>query len=89
MENPQTLKEWVMYISQIPEEDLIVQAHSAGTLAFINMLKQDGYSDEDISTIHKAFALKFKEDGRRIPMYTDTVVSYRNILNPVLPEGGE
>jgi hypothetical protein len=89
MESPKTLKEWVMYISQIPEEQLIVQAHSAGTSAFIRMLEEDGFTADEISTIHKAFALKFKEDDRRIPMYTDTVINYNAILNMSVSEDAE
>jgi hypothetical protein len=89
MENPKTLKEWILYISQIPAGQLIIQAKYAGTTAFIDMLTEEGYSSEDISKIHKAFALKFKEDKRRIPMFEDTVVDYNVILNPVLPDDGE
>jgi hypothetical protein len=89
MESPKTLKEWVLYISQIPAEELIIQAKYAGTSAFINMLTEDGFSIDDVSKIHKAIALRFKEDGRRIPMYEDIVVDYNAILNPVLPSDGE
>ena len=43
MEDPKTLKEWILYISQIPDKDLIVQAKYAGTKVFMDMLKEDGY----------------------------------------------
>jgi hypothetical protein len=87
MEDPKTLKEWILYVSQISDEDLIVQAKYAGTQVFINMLTEDGYSSDDIFKIHKAFALRFQEDGRRIPMYDGILVDYKSILNPTsLPD---
>lgn len=87
MEDPKTLKEWILYISQIPDKDLIVQAKYAGTKVFMDMLKEDGYSNDDIFKIHKAFALRFKEDDRRIPMYDGILVDYKSILNPLsLPD---
>ncbi len=89
MENPKTLKEWILYVARIEAKDLIIQAKYAGTLAFIDMLIEDGYSSDDISRIHKAFALRFKEDGRRIPKFNDITVDYNAILNPVLPDDGE
>ncbi len=85
MENPKSLKEWILYVAQIPENELIVQAKYAGTSVFINMLKQDGYSLDDISNIHKAFALRFKQDGRRIPQYNDIMVNYNLFLKSNLP----
>jgi hypothetical protein len=89
MEDPKTLKEWVLYVSQIPEEDLIVQARFAGTQPFIDMLTEDGFTMDEITTVHKAFALRFRDEGFRIPMFDNTIVDYRAILNPTLPEDGE
>ena len=89
MSEPKTLKEWVLYVSQIADEDLIVQAKFAGTQNFIDMLIEDGLTMDEITTIHKAFALKFRDNGFRIPMYDDILVDYKALLNPILPEDGE
>jgi len=81
---PQTIEEWVLYITQIPEAELITQARAAGSQKFIEDLKEEGYSMEDITKIHKAFALSFKKAGRRIPLeLEDCSVNYFALANPL------
>jgi|LauGreDrversion4_2_1035121.scaffolds.fasta_scaffold85426_2 hypothetical protein len=80
---PQTIEEWVLYITQIPEDELINQARAAGSLKFIEILKDEGYSMQDIGKIHTAFALRFKKTGRRIPLeLEDCSVNYASLANP-------
>jgi len=80
---PNTIPEWVQYITQITEDELIEQARLAGTHSFINTLLQEGFSMSEITQIHKAFALRFKKTGRRIPLeLDDCVVDYFFLANP-------
>ncbi|NDB58342.1 hypothetical protein EB001_07840 [bacterium] len=81
---PQNIQEWVLYITQIPEDELINQARWAGSMKFIDMLKEEGYSMTEITQIHTAFALRFKKTGRRIPLeLDDCAVNYFDLANPL------
>jgi hypothetical protein len=79
---PKTLSEWVQYVANLDSKDLIIQAGMAGEKCFVDSLMDEGYTPEDIDKIHLAFALRFKQDKKRIPAYEGTVVDYRAILNP-------
>lgn len=81
--HPTNLTEWVQHITQIAEDELIEQARLAGTQTFIDTLLQEGFSMTEINQIHKAFALRFKKTGRRIPLeLDDCVVDYHFLANP-------
>ena len=82
--NPTTIPEWVEYITQIPEDELINQARAMGNQKFIDDLMEEGYSALDISKIHTAVALRFQKTGRRIPLeLEDCVVNYFALANPI------
>jgi len=81
---PNTIPEWVQYITQIPEDELIEQAALAGSKSFIDTLFSEGFSMDQINQIHTAFALRFKKTGRRIPLEMENcVVNYYLLANPL------
>ncbi len=72
IKTPVTTEEWVSYIlDEIPTEDLIHQSRVAGSNAFLRTLKEEGFEAPALSSIHRAFALRFVREGMRVPSRMD------------------
>lgn len=78
---PENLQEWIEYIrTEIPTLELISQAQSIGSASFQNQLQQEGYTSEDLLAIYRAVAIRFVEEGLRIPdEMDDCLVNFREI----------
>ena len=88
IEDLATIQEWMDYINQIPDIDMINHAKVIGSFSFQEEREEEGYDDEDIMAIYQALAKRFLEFDMRVPdMMENACVSFRDIAAGVfVPE---
>lgn len=67
IEVPENLDEWKQYIQRLPPGDVYEKARAANTMRFVEILKEEGYSAEEIDKILFRFAKRLHEEDRFIP----------------------
>ena len=68
LSGPETVDEWIEFVlNDIPLSDLIHQARVAGSPSFMRLLRQEGYTCEDLDAIHNAYVKRFLVEEIRIP----------------------
>ena len=88
VQHPTTIDEWAVYISGLHGMDLWITANTANSLEFVKILKGEGCSPEDITTIMSLFAEQFISDDMVPPQgmpgqylsYSDLLASLREGL---------
>jgi len=81
MEYPITLEDWQVYVDNLPPEELLSQALGANSLAFVNSLRDEGYSKQDILAVFLIFARAFDDVGAAPPAFGEgQYVSYSGLL---------
>jgi hypothetical protein len=68
---PKTMTEWVEYIQQIPEKDILSKAKAANSLEFLRGMGAEGMSPKDVGGIVKAFASRLVELDISLPTQYD------------------
>lgn len=65
--DPVTVEEWGRYISALDGAKLQSVAVAANTLTFVETLKEEGMSGDEITDVLLMFALQFQRRGLDVP----------------------
>jgi hypothetical protein len=81
MDYPITIEDWQSYVDNLPPDELLSQAIGANSLAFVNSLRDEGYSNQDILAVFLIFARAFDDFGAEPPAFAEgQYVSYPGLL---------
>jgi len=65
--NPETLDEWMEYISILQEDEILSKAKAANSKRFFDKLLEEGFTMNDLDVIMKALARKFLDFNLQPP----------------------
>jgi hypothetical protein len=81
MDYPVTLEDWQDYVDNLPPDELLSQAIGANSLAFVDSLRDEGYSNQDILAVFLIFARAFDDFDAAPPAFAEgQYVSYSGLL---------
>lgn len=79
--NPQTVFEWRAYIGTLSGPDLLSKAMAANSLAFVQLLQEEGMPPSDITEILLSWARRIEADGQALPEgFWAEYLSYGDLL---------
>ena len=82
IENPETIPEWLEYVSNLTGSNLLDEALAVASMLFAEKLEEEDYSASDITTIRKAYAEQLILDGQGLPAYTgEDGINYQALMN--------
>jgi hypothetical protein len=88
--NPQTVSEWVGYIGTLSGPDLLSKAMAANSLAFVQLLQEEGMPPSDITAILLAWGRRIEADGQALPEgFWGEYLSYGDLLEYSLLRAAE
>lgn len=84
--NPQTVLEWDGYIKTLSGPDLRSKAMAANSLAFVQILQEEGMSPSEITEVLLGWARRVEADGQVQPeAFWAEYLSYEDLLENSRP----
>jgi hypothetical protein len=90
--NPETLKEWMEYVSILEPGEIVSKAKAANSKRFFDKMLEEGFTAQDITQIMQAFARRFLDFDLRPPGGLVDLVNLSKtdaVQGMKLPEGVE
>lgn len=87
MERPETVEEWIDYVSDLDDESLLDEAMAVNTVLFSETLLSEGFSPDDVEDVYLAFGNELVTRGIEPPRWMPgSYVNYLEILQLPVPD---